>query len=189
MSGIAPFSPADTVVEHGPFRLTKTGVDITGDPTFEEWTDATEWVNKVNSAVSFWLGDLLEYGEKRWGDKYAQAVEVTGKGLQTLTNAAYVARNVPKANRRPGVHYAHHAEVASLPHDQQAKWLDKCETDGLTSHELRNAIKAEKVQASGPVPPVLLVIVTCKDAADQTALYNQMLLAGREARLGIRDDK
>ena len=177
----------DVVVDHGPFMLTKTGVVISddrkaGDITFDEWSNATEWVQRVNSSVAFWLGDLLEFGERRFGDKYTAAIEATGLAEQTLTNAAYVARHVPIQRRRQDVPFSHHAEVASLPPEQQEKWLEKCSTHGLTRDQLRSGIQAERTAATGK-KPVYLVVVTCDDADDQNTVYNEMLMSGRQARM------
>ncbi len=182
-------STLDVVVDHGPFMLTKTGVVICDgrrekDVTFEEWSLATEWVQRVNSSVSFWLGDLLEFGERKFGDKYTAAIEATGLAEQTLTNAAYVARHVPIERRRQNVPFSHHAEVASLPPEKQEEWLEKAESNGLTRDQLRSGIQAERAVSQGK-KPVLLVIVTCDDADDQTALYNEMLMSGRGARMAM----
>ena len=184
---VQPVSPADVVVEHGPFILTKTGVVIgstkkSNEITFEEWSAVTEWVQKVNTSVAFWLGDLLEYGERRFGEKYTAAIEVTGLAEQTLTNAAYVARHVPIQRRRENVPFSHHAEVASLPPEKQEEWLERCESKGLTREQLRQGLQAERAVTAGK-KPVYMVIVTCDDAEDQDLVFNQMAMTGRTVKM------
>ncbi len=105
----------DRVATHGPFELTKTGVIVAGEPTFEEWEAAFTWAQQVEKASPFWVGDLIEYGEHRYGEKYAQALDSTTASYGTLANAAYVARNVQISRRRENLSFAVHQEVAPLP--------------------------------------------------------------------------
>ena len=36
--------------------------------------------------MHFWIGDWLNYGERKWGEKYKEALEKTGYDYQTLRN-------------------------------------------------------------------------------------------------------
>ena len=62
----------------------------------------------------FIIGDALRYGERRWGETYAQVMDATGMAYQTLANAKWVASRVPVQRRRTELSWSHHAEVASL---------------------------------------------------------------------------
>ena len=46
--------------------------------TFEEWTAIGNTLQQVGASLNWWIGDWLNYGERKWGEMYAQAVEVTG---------------------------------------------------------------------------------------------------------------
>ena len=175
----------DLVATHGPFQLTKTGVFSTGDPTFEEWEAAFAWCRQVEGAASFWVGDLIEWGEHKYGEKYAQAMDATGGSYQALQDVAYVARNVPASRRRENLGFAVHREVAPLPPAEQDVWLDKCEADGLTREQLRMQIKASKATAEHPVE--LWLLVKCMDVDDQTELADRLRLEGRSVKLTTKE--
>ena len=173
----------------GPFTLTATGAFVTNPhelPDYEDWQSTFEWCYAAREASPFWVGDLAEFGEARYGEKYAQAMASTGYALQTVKNAAYVARAIAPERRRDDVSFSHHAEVAPLPPEEQTAWLQKVVDDDLTRDELRQQIKAEKV---GPAKVQLWVIVSAVDAADQTALYNRMVMEGRSAKLKMTTAK
>jgi hypothetical protein len=169
------------VAQHGPFVLLVSGVVVTGNPTYEEWNAAAVWVQQVEKASPFWIGDLLAYGEAMYGEKYAQAIEATGHKVGYLMNVASVAAKIPAARRHPDLSFSHHQEVAALPEQQQNEWLDKAEVENWTSKELRNQIHVAKAHETGQT--VLLgVWVKCADLDDQEALFNQMQAAGRAAK-------
>ena len=177
----------DIVGTHGPFVLTTTNVYLTKkDPLFDEWQAATEWCQKAEKGSPFWVGVLLAFGEQRWGDKYAQAVEVSGLAVGTLMNAAYVMKHVPPEQRRASLSFEHHKEVAPLSTDEQTAWLDKAEVDGLTVKELRHQIKVSKAQASG-VTVELWVLVKCTDVEDQQKFADKCKLEGRAVELKTRE--
>lgn len=172
------------IAVHGPFELTATGMVVKRDATFEEWTGATEWALAVGEASPWWRSALLSYGERKYGEKYTQAVEATGLAVGTLMNEVYVANQIPPSRRREKVSFALHQEVAPLSPEEQVKWLDKVESEGLNREELRAQIKAAKAEKEG-VKVQLWVIVGCEDADDQNKLYNRMLAEGRAAKMKV----
>lgn len=92
--------------------------------------------------TSQWLiGDLINYGEKAdYGEKYVQAVELTGLAPQTLANYSSVCSRIPRSRRRSTVNFSIHAEVASKEPDEQKKWLKLAEENGWTRAQLRNQL-------------------------------------------------
>lgn len=175
--------PENLVVTHGPFWLTTTGVVLSGEPEYDQWEETFKWVQLVEGAVQFWLGDLLAIGESRWGEKYSQALAATGYAEQTLKNATWVAKHVPPEVRRDPekVPFAHHAEVASLPVDEQIMWLDKVEEEQLTRDQLRAQIKQAKAGESGEIVEFWLV-VKCTDPDDMEQLAEKLRMEGRAVK-------
>jgi len=55
----------------------------------------------------------------KWGGKYEEAVRETGYDEGTLRNSASVCRRVEMSRRRDKLSFAHHAEVAKLPAEEQ----------------------------------------------------------------------
>ncbi len=176
----------DLVATHGPFELTKTGVIVAGEPTFEEWEAAFTWAQQVEKASPFWVGDLIEYGEHRYGEKYAQALDLTTASYGTLANAAYVARNVQISRRRENLPFAMHQEVAPLPAAEQDVWLDKCEAEGLSQKQLRIQIRVAKAESEGH-PVELWLLVKCANVDDQNMLADRLRLEGRSVKLTTKE--
>jgi hypothetical protein len=93
---------------------TPLGLDLPPSLSWEQWSAYGATLQVAHRSIMWLLGDWLVYGERRWPDRYTQAVEATGRAVQTLRNAAWVAGAIPPAGRHPGVSWSHHAEVASL---------------------------------------------------------------------------
>lgn len=84
------------------------------------------------------LGDLLNYGEKVFGETYAQAAAVTGLSDRTLSNICSVCRYVPRSRRRKNLSFAHHEVVAYLDPQLQDEYLSKAVQNRWTRQELRD---------------------------------------------------
>ena len=115
------------------FRLLPTGVEVVDNPTFEEWVDAFADLTRVQGSIQWWLGDMLQIGEARYGEKYAQVAEATGHSAQTLMNYVWVASSVAPERRRPALSFSAHKEVAALEPEEQEAVLSQAEKSGLTS--------------------------------------------------------
>jgi len=129
----------DNIIYSG-FELHKNGITPIGNPTFEQWEKVGEFIKKSGQSVQFWLGDWLNYGEGRWGEKYTQALDETDYALGTLQNSSWVASNIDPSRRHENLSFSHHQNVAHLEPDEQDFWLDKAEEEGWTVFEMRQAI-------------------------------------------------
>ncbi len=172
------------VAQHGPFKLTRTGAVATRDATFEEWEAVLKWAQDVEKASPFWVGDLIAYGEHKYGEMYAQALDATDSSYGTLANAAWVAGHVESSRRRENLSFAHHQEVAPLAPAEQVAWLDKCEVEGLSHKQLRIQIKVAKAESEGH-PVELWLQVKCSDTSDQTQLAERLRLEGRSVKMTV----
>lgn len=173
---------SESVITIEAFEFTSTGVVCHDDNApYDDWAKAVgfAWACRI---WQFWMGDLINYGESRYGEKYTQAMDATGYAYQTLANVAYVANAIPGSRRRELVPFSHHAEVAALPAEQQAAWLEACEANELTVAELRHKIKLAEPTS---MPQQLWCVVSCHDAADQTHLHNRMIAEGRAVKLKV----
>jgi len=102
--------------------------------------------------LRYWWGDWLLYGEQKYGEKYSQAVDVSGYELSTLRNSRWVCGRVPPERRRENLCFGHHQLVASMDPDEQVRWLDAAVLEKWSVNDLRKAIGAEK-QQEGWQPP------------------------------------
>ena len=44
--------------------------------TFEEWAQKLGLIRNISSIHMWWLGDIINWGSHRWGEKYSQALAV-----------------------------------------------------------------------------------------------------------------
>jgi len=112
--------------------------------SFDRWRSIGERISGVADASTWWLADWAGFGEQRYGERYRDAVAITGVGYQTLRNYAWVARRFEVSRRRDSLSFAHHAEVAALPPKEQDAWLDRAEAGQWSRNDLRAALKASR---------------------------------------------
>lgn len=105
-------------------------------------------LRQIERSVMWWIGDWLNFGERKYGEAYAQAIDATEWPYQTLANAAYVANRVEFSRRRENLSWSHHAEVASLPPEEQSQWLEKAKSSSLSVMRLRDEVQQSKLLQS-----------------------------------------
>lgn len=106
-------------------EFTPVSLTLPADLSFDHWERIGRQLQLADMAVQWWIGDWLVYGEHKWREKYAQAIELTGKREQTLINYHNVAKSIESNRRRVKLSFSIHAEVASLDEDDQERILAK----------------------------------------------------------------
>jgi hypothetical protein len=120
--------------------------------------DVAEWIihggrlGSIGRAVSWWIGDWVNYGNEKFGEKYTRAARVSGYDVQSLMNMAYVASRFDRFRRRERLSWSHHAELASLDPEQQEMWLEKAERASLSVRGLRDELRTWRVGQRGHSP-------------------------------------
>lgn len=117
-----------------------TGLTLPAGLPFERWTEIGETLRSMERSVMWWIGDWVRYGERCYGETYAQALDATDYSYQTLRKAAYVAGSFELFRRRNNLSFAHHAEVAAVPMPQQDALLDEAAKFGWSRSDLRLAV-------------------------------------------------
>lgn len=120
--------------------------------TFEEWEQAGQMLQSIGRAWQWWVGDWLNYGEARYGEKYAQAIDLTGLGYDAVANAAWVAAAVEPSTRVETLSWTHHRLVAQLDPLAQREWLTRARDEGMSTRELRTAIDQDDPQPEPTIP-------------------------------------
>lgn len=143
------------------FRVTENGLIIIAGTPQEEWLRLTqeaiadfEKTRDDHAAAMFRVGDALAYGEREYGEEYAQAIDATRKSIllsvKTLKNAAWICKNVGPEVRHEMLSFSHHGEVAALSPEEQRELLEKAEDEAWTIAELRKEIKARHPKETTP---------------------------------------
>jgi len=123
---------------HGAFRLTSTGLVVKGKPSFDAWEECGSYLQRIEGAIQFWIGDWLNFGQHAYGEKYAQAVSETQ--AETWRHYAWVSDNVDACIRIHNLSWSHHLQVAKL-HD----------TPDVQRDLLAQALPSAAVQAGNAV--------------------------------------
>jgi hypothetical protein len=116
--------------------------------TYDRYEALCAYMGQMNRSCSWWIGDLLLYGEGAYGERYAQAANATGLAEQTLMNRAWVCSSIPPERRLPGVPFSVHAAVASRKPSEQKKWLRLAQQNGWTRAQLVHELREDDHQAA-----------------------------------------
>jgi hypothetical protein len=148
----APAVPT-TALEAAGAIVTETSLQLY-DPELP-WADYErlgQFLGQMNRACSWWVGDLVLFGEQIYGEQYAQIEVSLGLAPQTIANRASVARHIPPERRRASLAFGVHAEVAYLEPRERDQWLDRAEREHWTRAKLREEMRAARGETSdGPV--------------------------------------
>jgi N6-adenosine-specific RNA methylase IME4 len=127
------------------FVLQSRRVEIVGRPKLSQWGAAFEFATAAEDSSPFWVGDLWNYAEGRpdWKDKFHQEIK-RDLSEKTLTNLAYISRQVVGDARDLAPSLSHAGEVAALPKDEQVEWLDRSRTENWSRRELRVELRTAR---------------------------------------------
>ncbi len=169
----------------GSFRLTPTGLSVSGNPTFEDFDQIGQLLRRVHAGYQWWWGDWLNYGEGAYGERFSQALEATDWEESTLRQYAWVAKNVPLENRIDGIAFGHYVNgLASLEFTEQKIWTERIVAENLTQGQFVARLKSESKKAVA-----LWAVVSCVDIADQDALMERMVAEGRTVKPKVTNKK
>ncbi|WP_394816232.1 LmbU family transcriptional regulator [Streptomyces mooreae] len=122
----------------------RTNLELTSGISLDDWQKIGKQLFVAADSSAWWLGDWLIYGRTMYPDRYQRAIEETHLDYQTLRNYAWVARRFAPPRRRPALSFQHHAELASLPENEQEYWLDRAERLSWSRNFLRSRVKAAR---------------------------------------------
>jgi len=125
-------------------EITKNSLIIKESINKEQWDQIGIVLKTMEKSIQFWIGDWLRFGEKKWGEMYKEAEEITGLAYDTLASIKSVSGSVESCRRRQDLSFSHHEEVASLEPEQQEIMLDKAEQENLSVREIREEVKKIK---------------------------------------------
>ncbi len=138
---------------------TATSLELPADMTFERYEALGAALGRAHRTVTWMIADWINYGERAYGEKYAQAVEALNMTPETLMNYASIGRKVPQERRRPELPFSVHALVAPLEPAEQTQWLDQAVENDWTRAELRDRLRGS------PTPRTSVVLPDIEEAA------------------------
>jgi hypothetical protein len=134
------------------FSITPTGIQFNEELSFEEWDDLGQKLAPIAKSIGFIIGDWINYGESRYGEKYDEALKRTGLTYSTLSEYSYVARRVEFCARAQNLDYSIHRTVAKIKDpEEQKRWLCLAEQHRLSVRRLRKSINFGRLASEDEV--------------------------------------
>lgn len=101
-------------------EITETSWTPNHSITYEQWYEVGQTLQTIKGSINWWIGDWLQFGERVYGETYAQAIEITGAEYQWLADCKWVSGRVPADVRFPELSWSHHRAVSKIenPDDQ-----------------------------------------------------------------------
>jgi len=126
------------------FSATPTGLVVRHeDVPFEIWEEYGKGLARVEAALQWVIGDWVNYGEERYGDRFSQALEIwPGVENESVRVYAWVANRA--VTRVTSLSWTHHRLVASMEYEDQERWLKDAERENWSCRQLREQIAAER---------------------------------------------
>ncbi len=126
-------------------EVTSVSLALPSDLSFDEWSDYGGRLARVAEGVMWWLGDWWRFGDQRYGERAAQALDPNiPYAFQTLMDAGWVSSRIEASRRREVLSFSHHKEVAALDPADQDDLLDLAEKEAWTRDDLRQAVRRLK---------------------------------------------
>lgn len=163
---------------------TRTALNITRELDVDEWESLLGRVVAVSDASAWWIGDVLSFGEWRYGEKYRTVLAVIEFEYERARNYAYVSGNVPAAVRRADLSWSHHRIVAPLVPAEQERWLSSASENGWSVRELQEALDAAARNQESPADELLEQL---RFTVDRDRLERWQRAAEREADGNLTD--
>ena len=139
--------------QNGGYDLTAIGLKLTDpDLPFEEFSDLCWVLGRMHEAVRFAIGDAIRLGEELYGEEVHQALELLNLSEAGRLEYVRVATRVPRSRRRRDLSWSHHRAVASLDPVAQKTWLKRCSDEGMSHHQLRDALRGSGAGSPEPGP-------------------------------------
>ncbi|KKL75858.1 hypothetical protein LCGC14_2050690 [marine sediment metagenome] len=124
-----------------------TVVDLTGQPSFEEWKEFGLKLMAAEKYVQWYLGWWWNNGHDKWGREPEAFIEKCGYKQETLKVYGSIYNAVKPLIRINDLDFNHHRIIAPLPPAEQKTWLRKClpkDEKKWTVAVLRKAIQGKK---------------------------------------------
>ena len=144
--------------------LTPLGLDVLDRLTLDDWRDLGAQIGSGARSMAFVIGDWLVYAEGSNGRGafeeylsqsqnipgwfYQEASRITGMDVSTLSNYAYVARNVPRRVRNDRLSWEHHKKIAKIRDAaEKVRWLRLAAKAGQNGQPVSTRRLARSIEA------------------------------------------
>jgi len=154
--------------EGGALTVTSCDLSTRADLRFDQFQAICALVGRAASAVRWWAGDLVLFGERVYGENAPQALEELRMSPEGLADCARVAAAFPPTKRSPTLSFGHHRTLASrwLEPVQRFQLLERAKGERLSVRELEALVQELRALESRHVTDVKK---GCEELADMAA--------------------
>lgn len=121
-------------------RAEEAGLRIDATLPYDEWAQVYDFYLSLRERSKFFVGDAINFGAQRHGDRYTQAVHATGLEYSSLVNIASVCERIPIERRRPNLPFSFHEAVAFIPAQEADRILADAEKKHYTREDVRDQV-------------------------------------------------
>ena len=125
----------------------QSGITLDPDTTYDEWQEIGKRLMFLEKNIQFALGDWLNYGEHKWGDKYAQAVQELPYSHGSLRDMAWVSKRFDLSERSDKLTWSHYRTVAALEDEVAQDVLQRAADDSLSVSQVRELVQSRGVSS------------------------------------------
>jgi hypothetical protein len=125
----------------GKAEVDEYGATMPKDATVRDFEQALQFAAWAIQGAPWWIGDLLNEAERRFGDGYAQSIPES-LSLSKLNRLRSTSDRVAKASRKPnlGLSQAHYDTAARLPAQFQDEFLELAIQKGWGTNQFRDVV-------------------------------------------------
>ena len=124
------------------FELLPNALIVRGKPNIEEYDEAFRRLSSIESAQSWWWGDLANARERHYGS-LKEIAEKYGKDYGALANCQYVASRYEVSHRSETLGFKYYQITAPL--EDRLEWLNKAKDNKWSATELAKQIRLSKI--------------------------------------------
>lgn len=159
---IVPSKTLVTVKSTKSMKVTSLGLEVQARVDEPEWLEFGNQLFATETSIAWVFGDWINAGDFEWGayKKFAQEHE---RNWLTITDYAYICRNVHLSCRHDKLSLSHHKVVAPLydtsnkegSRNLQRALLQYAAENNLNKHEFREAVRQVTEGTPDEVTPAL----------------------------------
>lgn len=167
-------------------QVDDNGIEFNPKTPFEVWHSYTQGVLEFSRRGMRIAGQCLLFGEKTYGERYAQVIDAMRYNPKTLQNAVWVVSKIK--DWHDALSFAHHDVVAALAAKAQDEMLTLAEKQALPVSKFKKMVREKYPASKTSKKPKKPAKVDIQDEAEVLQAANLVIafLEAEEAKLAFR---
>lgn len=124
----------------GPITLMDGYLTISPDAEVEHLEPEVERLFFIQRNINWWIGDVITFGEARWGDDIWQAIP-EGASESMIRRFAAHSRIIKPLDRVPSASWTMHSISAKVERNLRKALLNHAVQEGMDTEEFREYLK------------------------------------------------